>query len=324
MPDPFRLIWHRLIRLVPLRLAPPGGQDVDQVIHNGLYTIEMTIPWDIEHRFRSLIKQAAEVVICTLEFGTTTALIPALASPLVTLSIRVLRQYQQTLENKDLLNIAGIDYNDTISGQRIESFYQLQAMQVLFPNLSWRPGMADTLTLDQSNDLAMTNRKPIILNNSSSVATFTNVLSRLSRVDSIHITIESAYFQERVSGSQGRSNTHMMNKLGLALRDRKELKHLSIHVTAVDGHGILEDRIFAGLRAVLGIRSLETLRISGIPSFLEDEHIKVRCRRLRDLDLVGVNVNTYLAVKNINKVRKCAKDPRIMSSHSSPSTPSAI
>ncbi|KAK3818490.1 MAG: hypothetical protein J3Q66DRAFT_337766 [Benniella sp.] len=285
----------------------------------------MTIPWDIEHRFRSLIKQAAEVVICTLEFGATTSLIPALASPLVTLSIRVLRQYQQTLENKDLLNIAGIDYHDTISGQRIESFYQLEAMRVLFPNLPWRLGMADTLTRDQFNDLTMmTNGKPIILNNSSSVATFTNALSRLSRVDTIPITIESAYFQERSSGSQGRSNTDMMNKLGLALRDRKELKHLSIHITAVDGHGILEDRIFAGLRAVLGSRSLETLRISGMPSFLEDEHIKISCQRLRDLDLVDVNVNTFLAVKNINKVHKCAKDARIMSSHSSPSTPSAI
>ncbi|KAF9344398.1 hypothetical protein BGX34_005736, partial [Mortierella sp. NVP85] len=285
-------------------MAPPGGQGVDQVIHNGPY-IEMTIPWDIEHRFRSLIRHAAEAVICTLEFGATTGLIPALASPLATLGIRALRQYQQTLDNKDLLNIAGIDYNDTLSGQRIESFYQLEAMRVLFPNLPWRPGVADALTLDQYNDLTMmTNGMPIILNNSCSVATFTDALSRLSRVDTIPLTIESAYFQGRADGSQGRSNADMMNKLGLALRDRKELKHLSIHVTAVDDHGILEDRIFAGLRAVLGSRSLETLRISGMPSFLEDEHIKIRCRRLRDLDLVGVKVNTYLAVKNINKVHK--------------------
>ncbi|KAF9348743.1 hypothetical protein BGX34_002275 [Mortierella sp. NVP85] len=302
-------------------MDPPGGQGVDQVIHNGPH-IEITIPWDIEHRFRSPIKHAAEAVICTLEFGTTTDLMSAFASPLVILGIKVasllvvrgLRQYQKTLDSKDLLNRVGIDHNDTISGQPIDSSYQLDAMQVLFPNVPWKSGPEDMLALDQLNKLtAIESGVPILLNNSHSIAVFTGALSKVSSTDNIEITIDSAYFQGRDRGSQGRSNIDMMDKLGLALRDRKGLKHLTIDVTPGNGHGTPDDAIFAGLRVVLGCKSLETLYISGMPSFLQDENIEIKCRHLKEFDLVGVNVDTYQAFQNINKVLRYAKGVAVKS-----------
>ena len=122
----------------------------------------------------------------------------------------------------------------------------------------------------------------VTLHNSMSVKAFTNTLRTPSYTHKIIIRIEAAYFEALPMGSPRKAIGGMFNKLARVLESQKKLTHLEIHGNSAD------DEMFAGLRAVLQSRSLETLHVSGIPRFLEDENIKVRGGRLRSLTIDGL------------------------------------
>jgi hypothetical protein len=222
-----------------------------------------------------------------------------------------LTSFPLMLDNKDRLNRAGINYKDTASPQVISDICQKEAMEELFASAgpleeqhdvvvngrtvsvcnhcyrllqSGAPvDLRDRLTLSQYT--ALIKREPeveVTLHNSMSVKVFTNTFRTPSDTHKIIIRIEPAYFEALPMGAPRKSIGDMFNKLARVLKSQKKLTHLEIHGNSTD------DEMFAGLRAVLQSKSLETLHVSGIPRFLEDENIKVRSRRLRNLAIDGL------------------------------------
>lgn len=135
----------------------------------------------------------------------------------------------------------------------------------------------------------------ISLRDSASVVLLTESLARPAKTNKLIIRIESEYFEapERATGTSFNSIVDMFNDLGQALQSHKALTHLEIHGSSTNGV------VYAGLNAVLNSRSLETLRISGVPCFLQGNNISMRCRRLKELSLQHVLLNTDQAVGNL-------------------------
>ncbi|KAF9361767.1 hypothetical protein BGX34_006944 [Mortierella sp. NVP85] len=222
-----------------------------------------------------------------------------------------LTSFPLMLDNKDRLNRAGINYKDMTSPQVISDICQKEVMEELFANTgpleeqhdvvvngrtisvcnhcyrflqSGTPiDLRDHLTLSQYTSLIKRESEvEVTLHNSMSVKVFTNTFKTPSNTHKIIIRIETAYFEALPMGAPRKSIGDMFNKLARALKSQKKLTHLEIHGSSADGE------MFAGLRAVLQSRSLETLHVSRIPRFLEDENIKVRGRRLRNLTIDGL------------------------------------
>ncbi|KAF9361768.1 hypothetical protein BGX34_006945 [Mortierella sp. NVP85] len=222
-----------------------------------------------------------------------------------------LTSFPLMLDNKDRLNRAGINYKDMTSPQVISDICQKEAMEELFASAgpleefhdvvingrtisfcnhcykllqNERPiDLRDHLTLSQYTALIKRESEvEVTLHNSMSVKVFTNTFKTSSNTHKIIILIESAYFEALPMGAPRKAIGDMFNKLALVLKSQKKLTHLEIHGSSSNGE------MFAGLRAVLQSRSLETLHVSRIPGFLEDENIKVRGRRLRNLTIDGI------------------------------------
>lgn len=123
-------------------------------------------------------------------------------------------------------------------------------------------------------------------------------------MDKLVIHLESRYFEapERTEGARFNSIIHLFNDLGDVLQSQKTLAHVEIHGDSIDG------KVFAGLKAVLKLRALKTLVVSGIPYFFDGGDCSIRCRRLQELSLQGVAMSTEQARKNLELLIKMNSD----------------
>ncbi|KAG0222852.1 hypothetical protein BGX31_008827, partial [Mortierella sp. GBA43] len=116
------------------------------------------------------------------------------------------------------------------------------------------------------------------------------------------IHIMHAYFesieQSEVEMSRRKAITELFNKLGKAISRQKKLVHLEIHGHSANGN-MYPGQVYCGLIAVLRCQSLKSLRISGIPSFLQGKNISMKCRKLERLSLQDLVVNTEQAANNL-------------------------
>ncbi|KAK3806684.1 MAG: hypothetical protein J3Q66DRAFT_375011 [Benniella sp.] len=251
--------------------------------------------------------------------------------------------FEQIVDNKDRLKRAGINYKDTLSPQLITDSHQKEAMEELLSSTDshQKEAMEEPLSsagasnvrhdfevengrtirvcnhchgclqgnvpIDLTNYLMLSQytylskRDPeveVTLHNSMTVEVLTKTFSTQSKTHKIIIRIEPAYFETRTEGAPRNSIVHMFNELGRALKRQKALTHLEIHGNSADGG------VFVGLRAVLKCRSLQTLHVSGIPCFLQEKNITIKCRRLKNFTIEGVLVNTKPAVSNIVAMRR--------------------
>jgi hypothetical protein len=101
---------------------------------------------------------------------------------------------------------------------------------------------------------------------------------------------------EKSQGALLNSLQFRFNKLGQALQFQMNLSLLVIHGDPKNG------KAYAGLKAVLMCRSLETLRISGIPRFLQDKDIPMGCLKLKELSMQDVLLDTEQAASNFWEV----------------------
>ncbi|KAK3806681.1 MAG: hypothetical protein J3Q66DRAFT_115786 [Benniella sp.] len=269
-------------------------------------------PRDTLSRYRGTIKYITGALSYIVRgAGAAASTMANIPSHPANMAASALTSFPLTLDNKDRLNRAGIDYEDMASPQVISDICQKEVMEELFASTgpleeqhdvvvngrtisvcnhcyrllqSGAPiDLRDHLTLSQYS--ALIKREPeveVTLHNSMSVKVFTNNLKTLSGTHKIIIRIDPAYFEALPMGAPRKSIGDMFNKLARVLKSQRKLTHLEIHGDSTD------DEMFAGLRTVLQSRSLETLHVYGIPRFLEDENIKVRGGRLGDLTVDGL------------------------------------
>jgi hypothetical protein len=110
----------------------------------------------------------------------------------------------------------------------------------------------------------------------------------------IHIT--STYFEasERTEGAPFKAIAHLFQKLGETLKRQKNLTHLVIHGNSTNGN------VYNGLKSVFKCRTLTSLRVSGIPCFLQGKNIIPEWRqKLEELSLQDVLLNTDQAASNL-------------------------
>jgi hypothetical protein len=159
------------------------------------------------------------------------------------------------------------------------------------------------VTLKQYKLLTM--RDPnmeVTLCNDLSVVFLTRSLSKTTGTTKLVIHIMHAYFktiEESEAMSRRKAITEIFNKLGIAILHQNNLVHLEIHGDSADS-GIYPGQMYRGLIAVFRCQSLKSLRISGIPSFLQGKNISIRCRKLEELSLQDLVVNTEQAANNLH------------------------
>ncbi|KAG0229039.1 hypothetical protein B0O80DRAFT_447511 [Mortierella sp. GBAus27b] len=136
----------------------------------------------------------------------------------------------------------------------------------------------------------------VTLRNSTSVNLFAETFAKTTKAKKIVINIESGYFEApgRTTGAPFNSIMNLFNKLGQVLQNQKKLLSLEIR-----GNSKTNGAVYAGLKAALKCQTLERLCISGIPSFLQGSDISIKCRRLKELRLRGVHVNTEQTARNL-------------------------
>jgi len=287
-------------------------------------------PRNFEHQHRKSIKRVTRAMNYVVR-GAETAVstMTSIPSHPVDIATSALTSLGRVVDNKDRLNRAGINYKDMLSPQLITDSHQKEAMmELLFgttvadeqidgagdgnENTPWickhcLACVQKREPIDLTNCLTLSEYEPLIkrepevevtLHNSMSVKVFTRSISIPSNTNKIIIRIDPTYFVARAKGAPRSSIVHMFNELGRALQYQTALIHLEIHGNSADGG------VFVGLRAVLKCRSLETLHVSGIPRFFQEENITIKCRRLKNLTLQGVLVNTEQAVGNLEVLMK--------------------
>jgi len=296
-------------------------------------------PRDFEHRHRGTLRLVARAFDHIVRMvGSVLVMFHINPGFLGNMTTSAVISFEQIVDNKDRLKRAGINHKDTLSPQLITDSHQKEALHELLSSAGTSNeqrrfdveggrtirvcddchgclqrevpipiDLTDYLTLSQYTPLIK--RDPeveVTLHNSMSVKVFTNTFRTPSDTHKIIIRIDPAYFEARAEGSPRNSIVHMFTELGRALKRQKALTHLEIHGNSANGI------VFVGLRAVLKCRSLETLHVSGIPCFLQEKNITIKCRRLKNLTLQGVLVDTEPAANNIEAIRRTSSSLTII------------
>jgi len=334
--EPYHVGLHQAVRVIAPCQAPSiksGGSHEGAfhlTAHKG-YTIKC--PRDLEHRYRHTIKTVAKLTKYIMRGAETAAnYVGSLPTPATDLVASTLTSLCQTVDNKARLNRAGIDPSNLFSPQWVTDSHQKKAMEELVRAAAAAEGehsitgdlngivlkngralwvcdrcynsLRSGYPMEEIEDLTLSQYKSLVkggseievtLRNSTSVIVLIDVLNKSSNTNKIILHIEPKYFEapERATGAPLNSIVHLFNELGQVLQGQKALAHLEIHGPSTNGE------VFAGLQAVLKCRSLETLHLSGIPCFLQGENMTIRCRRLQDIELHGVLVNTEQAALNL-------------------------
>ncbi|KAG0220781.1 hypothetical protein BGX31_010533 [Mortierella sp. GBA43] len=302
----------------------------------------VTLPRDYEYSRKRIIervetttKQVAQIVkVAGAAAGRE------VSGPLK-LAISALTAVQQSIDNRARLDRAGIDPENFFSIQLVEDSHQRKAMEELLRSIAERkrlpnitgdlkgitlndgrtiwvcdqchnclqrsvPIKTDTLSLKQYRGLIR--REPwvqVTFHNPTSVIVFTSAFARPSNTERITINIDRTYFEapERTDGTRLKSIIYLFNELGQVLQGQKVLKCLEIRCNAAT-----DGRVYVGLQAVLQCPSLEALHVSRVPCFLDGKSILIKCRKLQELRLHGVLVDTAQAKKNLERLVKLNPD----------------
>ncbi|KAI8359495.1 hypothetical protein B0O80DRAFT_232514 [Mortierella sp. GBAus27b] len=168
---------------------------------------------------------------------------------------------------------------------------------------SRKPVEPNYVTLEQYKILTM--RDPnmeVTLCNDLSVVFLTRGLSKTTGTTKLVIHIMHAYFesieQSKAEITRRKAIIELFNKLGKVISRQKDLIHLEVHGRSANGD-MYAGQAYCGLIAIFRCRSLKTLRVSGIPSFLQGKSISMRCRKLEVLSLQDLIVNTEQAESNL-------------------------
>ncbi|KAF9993896.1 hypothetical protein BGZ65_010518 [Modicella reniformis] len=259
--------------------------------HRG-YTIKYPRPF--QHRHRGAIKRVARVtkhVVRSVE--TAAGFVVNVASHPGNVAASALASLHRTADNRARLNRAGIDPDNLFSAQVVSDTHQKRAIEELLrdaANMNGHPNITGDL-----RGIVLENGRIILVCDRHRLH---RDLYQAIRYNKMIIHIEPEYFEarERAGGTRFISIVHLFNDLGQIILQQKALTHLEIHGNSADSG------VYAGLQAVLKLSSLETLHISGIPSFFQGKDtfmIPMKCRRLKDLALQGVLVNTEQAATNL-------------------------
>ncbi|KAG0239633.1 hypothetical protein BGX31_002606 [Mortierella sp. GBA43] len=299
--------------------------------HRG-YTLKY--PKDTEHRNREIIKRTVRVVSHIVRGAEAAGgFVGNVSSHPGNFAMSVLTSLEHKVENRARLNRAGIDPKNMFVPQFITDEHQKEAMEELLRKAAASNGdhsITGNLTgidlhngrtiwvcdrclgslrrgdpIDERSFLALSQYKPlimrepkveVILRNSVSVIVFNEIFAKSSKTTKIVIHIEPAYFEapERSTGACRNSITHLFNDLGQAIANQKALTHLEIH-----GRSITDGGLYVGLQAVLKCPSLKALHVSGISCFLQGEKIALKSKRLKELTLQGVTVDSVQAENNL-------------------------
>ncbi|KAG0224913.1 hypothetical protein B0O80DRAFT_495039 [Mortierella sp. GBAus27b] len=141
------------------------------------------------------------------------------------------------------------------------------------------------------------------LPDADSVALLSDCLSNSDKRNKLAIHADVSYHEvseqadhevsEQNHGAIFRSIKFRFDVLGQVIQRLKYLTHLEIHGNITSG------KMYAGLKSILGCRSLEVLHVSGISCFLQGKDISMECRKLKELSLQDVHLDTDQAVSNL-------------------------
>ncbi|KAG0220742.1 hypothetical protein BGX31_010633 [Mortierella sp. GBA43] len=328
------------VRIVALCQGPSVTSRVNSSSHitnHGGYTIKC--PFDLEHRYRERVKvltKALEYFIRALEMiGGLFGHVPGRSG---NIAISALSSIYGTVDNRALLNAAGIDPDQMFEIQVFTDWNQREAIEELLQrsvasdgrlgitgdlrsiaiggrtiwacsecyDCIWNGRLPDEtsyLTLPQYIPLiSIQSEAEVTLYNALSVTALIESLSRNSKTKKLIIRIEPAYFEapERESGAPYNAIANLFINLGQAMQRLKRLAHLELHGNSANS------TVYDGLNAVFRHRSLETLCVSGISCILQRKDIKMKCRKLRKLSLSRVPFTRKEPAKNLwELIGKC-------------------
>ncbi|KAF9936666.1 hypothetical protein BGZ65_002171 [Modicella reniformis] len=280
-------LYHKGIRINALCHGPSITNVAPHVTSHGGYTV--TYP---RHKCRKLIKAVKNVVSGA----------PGHAA----------------VDNRDRLDAAGINRKDFFSAQSVVDDRK-GAMEVLLREANVNrqhniTGDLNSIVLDDGQTIwvctsclgylqggepidettyltlpqyiSLANRGPemdVTLHNPEAVALFTEIFTKKTKTTQMIICFNSEYLPPIQD---------LFNKLGTAFQNQKMLVHLKIYCNT-------NNVVYTGLQSVLSCQYLETLHVSGIPSFLQGDHLPMKCKRLKELELQGVHVNMEQYANNL-------------------------
>ena len=140
----------------------------------------------------------------------------------------------------------------------------------------------------------------VTLTCSASLIIFTKTLFRSRDTKKVIIRIDPAYFEtlERTHGAQFNAISNQFNDLGEAL-SKMSLSSFELYGNITNG------KMYAGLKDDLKCRTLQRLVICGAPLFLQSRDISNNYRRLTQLVLDDVRIDTTAAANNLQKLLSC-------------------
>ncbi|KAG0214085.1 hypothetical protein BGX31_001154, partial [Mortierella sp. GBA43] len=326
---------YKAVRIIEPCQAPSiasGNEDSFHMTAHKGYTIKYLR--GLEHRYRDGIKRVSKatryVVRGAETAGNFVVKVPSYPGNLVASSLLSL---DYNVDNRARLNMAGIDPESMFVLHIVADTHQRTAMEELLRGAAASKGQQNItgdlkgIVLDdgrtvwvcdqchghlqrgdpigETDYLTLSQYIPLVkreseveatLCNSTAIMVFKETFSRPSKTDKMIIRIDPTYFEapERSTGARFNSVTNLFNELGQVLQGQKALRHLEIHANATT-----DGRVFAGFKAILKCRSLEALIVSGIPCFLQDDGLLIKCRRIKKLTLHGILVDTEQAADNL-------------------------
>ncbi|KAI8359489.1 hypothetical protein B0O80DRAFT_495021 [Mortierella sp. GBAus27b] len=332
---------RREVRIVALCQGPSVASGMDSSSHvtnHRGYPIKC--PFDLEHDHRERVKVLTKVLgyfIKGLEIAGSLFGHPPGRSGYIAVS--VLSSIDRTVDNRALLNAAGIDPDRLFEiqvfrdrNQRVAVHELLQRAVASDGQLSITGDLCSLVTeggrtiwvcnechdriwneraLDETSYLTLPQYIPLIsieseaqitLCNAHSVTVLIEGLSRCSKTKDLSIHIEPTYFEapERESGAPYNAIANLFINLGQAIQRLTRLGHLELHGNSANS------RVYDGLNAVFECQSLEVLYVSGISCILQRDDIKMECRKLRKLSLCCVQFDSDESAKNLwELIGKC-------------------
>ncbi|KAK3805792.1 MAG: hypothetical protein J3Q66DRAFT_422503 [Benniella sp.] len=240
-----------------------------------------------------------------------------------------LSRLHQMAHNRDYLNRAGIEESRFYSKQSVVDNHQIDAMKALFRSAGlmnsefgvrpihfggptkWvceecyqvlsdsRDIVADHL-MSLREYIELTRRSMeanVVLRCSASVITFTKTVQKSPRLRKVTLHIKSGYFQtsDRQAGTQYNAIKFQFDDLGKVLHGRSLQ---SVNIQGDRGSG----SVFAGLQQVFKCPDLKSLHIKGMPHFLRDVDLRNCTRKLEELKLDGVHIDSQDTATQLAKL----------------------
>ncbi|KAF9354838.1 hypothetical protein BGX34_010782 [Mortierella sp. NVP85] len=304
-----------------------GNKDSIHLTHHEGFTIQN--PRDLVNKCRGLLSYLD--AISTYLFMGAAAAGSAHGFPIHPGDILhdPIRRLHQMAHNRDHLNRVGIEAFQFYSKQSVVDNHQIDAMKALFRSAGlmdsefgvrpihfggptkWvceecyqvlsdsRPIVADHLmSMDEYIDLTRRSTEAnVVLRCSASVITFTKTVQKSPRLRKVTLHIKSGYFQtsDRQAGTQYNAIKYQFDELGKVLHGRSLQ---SVDIQGDRGSG----SVFVGLQRVFKCSDLKTLHIKGMPHFLRDVDLRNCTRKLEELKLDGVHIDSQDTATHLAKL----------------------